>query len=162
MLNSKRVLGLSALGLTLVAGSILADGHDEKKGYGFKIGAELRTEFTYSDNGLQEAVVNDPDNSKTWSLQAAKIKMHGNVGANTDYRALLRFEDVVNGIGMNLQDAVELGHVTHHFSDMVSVRVGKGARLLCNLQLAMGYRRCWVARSKPDWFGAYAKRCRRT
>ncbi len=120
----RKALGLSALGFAMVSGSLMADGHD-KKGYGFKIGAELRTEFTYSDNGFGEVVADDPSDSKTWSLQAAKIKMHGNVGENTDYRALLRFEDVVNGVGSNLQDAVELGHVTHHFGDMMSLRVGK-------------------------------------
>ncbi len=120
----RKLLGLSALGLMVVSGSAMADGHD-KKGYGFKIGAELRTEFTYSDNGFGEVLTNDPDDSKIWSLHAAKVKMSGNVGENTDYRALLRFEDVVNGVGSNLQDAVELAHVTHHFGDKLSVRVGK-------------------------------------
>jgi hypothetical protein len=121
----RSILGVSAISLGMISGSAMADGH-EKKGYGFKIGAELRTEFTYNNNGFQKVLADDPDTSKTWSLQAAKIKMHGNVGENTDYRALLRFEDVVNGLDGNpIQDAVELGHVTHHFSDQVSVRVGK-------------------------------------
>lgn len=142
----RRILKVAACaGSLALSGSALADHHGDHKGHmhngneghhmhkktmgktagmPFKIGAELRTEWNYSDNGIQEAVVNEAESTSSLGLNSLKLKIKGHLTSTTSFNFLLNNTPFITGTTPN-SDFVELGYVTHRINDMLSLRVGR-------------------------------------
>lgn len=130
----RRILKVAVCaGSLLLSGVALADHHEGHEGHDhamkspgmpFKIGAQIRTEWNYSDNGLQEFDGSEPDSSSNLALVALKLKIKGHLSNKTSFNFLLDNTPYVTTTAPNT-DFVELGYITHKLSDMVSLRVGR-------------------------------------
>ncbi len=104
----------------MVAGQLLAQGT-----FTMKIGAEFRSEYEYNNDGLNEDAPGGENATSTISLAALKLKLYGNIGQSTTFNFLLNaYPAAVNTQPAGSQ-LIEVAYLTHSFSDMFALRVGK-------------------------------------
>src|SRR4051812_47643854 len=83
-----------------------------------KLDGEFRAELTYDNHGYDKATGYTPDATTTIAVQAANLRLAGNINKDTEYAFRFNLLYPVNG-------PLDYGYGTHWFTKQVGLSLGK-------------------------------------
>jgi len=110
-----------------------------------KLGGEFRAEWTHDDHGFEKATGYTPDATDTIAVQAANLKLAGNINKDTEFAMRFNLLDPSPYNGGPLQ----YGYGTHWFSKMIGFSMGK-------MKVAQGGWDTWGASYRDMASGVYS------
>lgn len=121
LLNFARFVGISIAGMALANSAWAQDANVTTGANSMKLGGEFRSEFNYTNNGLEKTDGYTPKSSSTIELQTVKVTLKGKYNATTEYA--VRF-DLLDG-GNYHSTATDYAYGTHWLSDVIGFSIGQ-------------------------------------